>query len=65
MTRCQSPLRLQPLYPRSNRSGSAAERTPEAVVSDRPRPLAGLDKLPSNRYIYRITEPREGSCLTG
>src|SRR5258705_12296741 len=65
MSLCRSRLRVQPLYHRSHRSVSVAERKPYAVVSNTHRSLTGLDKLPSNRYIYRLTEPREGPRLEG
>src|SRR5919108_981882 len=65
MNLCKSRLRLKPLYHRSNRSISATERKPYAVVSATHRYLTGLDKLPSNRYIYRLTEPSEGPRLEG
>lgn|GEM_PF-45066 len=56
---------MKPLYHRSNRSVSVTERKPYAVVSNTHRSLTGLDKLPSNRYIYRLTEPSEGPSLEG
>ncbi len=65
MTLCKSRLRLKPLYHRSNRSVSATERKPNAVVSATHLSLTVLDKLPSTRYIYRITEPSEGPSLEG
>src|SRR5258708_8434327 len=65
MSLCRSRLRVQPLYHRSHRSVSVAERKPYAVVSNTHRSLPGLDKLPSNRYIYRLTEPSEGPSLEG
>ena len=65
MSLCRSRLRVQPLYHRSNRSVSVTERKPYAVVSNTHRSLTGLDKLPSNRYIYRLTEPSEGPRLEG
>ena len=65
MSLCRSRLRVQPLYHRSNRSVSVTERKPYAVVSNTHRSLPGLDKLPSNRYIYRLTEPSEGPSLEG
>src|SRR2546428_2141012 len=65
MSLCRSRLRLKPLAHRSNRSVSVTERKPYAVVSDPHRYLTGLDKLPSNRYIYRFTEPSEGPSLEG
>src|SRR3989442_14681558 len=65
MSLCRSRLRLKPLSHRSNRSVSVTERKPYAVVSATHRYLTGLDKLPSNRYIYRFTEPSEGPSLEG
>ena len=65
MNLCKSCLRWKPLYPRSNRSVSATEGKPDAVVSATHCYLTGLDKLPSNRYIYRLTEPNEGPSLEG
>src|SRR2546430_4710181 len=65
MSLCRSRLRVQPLYHRSNRNVSVTERKPYAVVSNTHRSLTGLDKLPSNRYIYRFTEPNEGPSLEG
>ena len=65
MSLCRSRLRVQPLYHRSNRSVSVTERKPYAVVSNTHRYLTGLDKLPSNRYIYRLTEPSKGPSLEG
>src|SRR5882724_8931983 len=65
MRLCRSRLRLKPLSHRSNRSVSVTERKPYAVVSATHRYLTGLDKLPSNRYIYRFTEPSEGPSLEG
>jgi hypothetical protein len=56
---------LKPLSHRSNRSVSVTERKPYAVGSDPQRYRTGLDKLPSNRYIYRFTEPSEGPSLEG
>ena len=61
----RSRLRLKPLSHGSNRSVSVTERKPYAVVSAPHRYLTGLDKLPSNRYIYRFTEPNEGPSLEG
>ena len=61
---CKSRLRWKPLYHRANRSVSVTERKPYAVVSDTQRYLTGLDKLPSNRYIW-LTEPSEGPRLEG
>ncbi len=56
---------MKPLSHRSNRSVSVTERKPYTVVSNTHRYLTGLDKLPSNRYIYRLTEPSEGPSLEG
>jgi transposase len=56
---------VKPLSHRSNRSVSVTERKPYTVVSNTHRYLTGLDKLPSNRYIYRLTEPSEGPSLEG
>src|SRR5712691_3088671 len=75
MSLCRSRLRVKPLFHRSicvkplfhrsNRSVSVTERKPYTVVSNTHRYLTGLDKLPSNRYIYRLTEPSEGPRLEG
>ena len=56
---------VKPLFHRSNRSVSVTERKPYTVVSNTHRSLTGLDKLPSNRSIYRLTEPSEGPSLEG
>lgn len=56
---------VKPLFHRSNRSVSVTERKPYTVVSNTHRSLTGLDKLPSNRSIYRLTEPSEGPRLEG
>src|SRR6266446_2710396 len=64
MSLCRSRLRLKPLSHRSNRSVSVTEQKPYAVVSATHRYLTGLDKLPSNLYIYRFTlgRPRARSA---
>lgn len=56
---------MKPLFHRSIRSVSVTERKPYTVVSNTHRYRTGLDKLPSNRYIYRLTEPSEGTSLEG
>lgn len=64
MPLCQRCLRWKPLSHRANRSVSATERKPDAVVSATPRDRTGLATLPSPRDLW-LTEPSEGPRLAG